>query len=427
MSIVRLNAVTREVGTFVILDEIVAAIALGDRIGLVGPNGAGKTTLLRLIAGRDEPDSGEVSRKRGLTIGLLSQEAHFDAVFMASPDLRTAVRSGAAHLDRMAETLAAFERDGRAGEGAYADLQHEYDVLGGYTLDLRVDSALSGLGLREGRVDEAAGRDVRRRADARLAGPPRDRRPGPAAARRAHEPPRPRRPRMARGPPAQAPRVAPGRLARSRVPRRGRDADLGAARPPPDRVPRRLQRLPPPARGARRPRGEGRRHHRRVDRPRARARPALPEPPQVREDARARGSPREAAGREAGGPEGGPPARDPDRLARGRRADPVGRDRRPHRGPRGRVPARSWGGHGRREPGDRAAGRGQGPVPRRAARRAHRHRRAERRGQDDAAAHDRRGAAAARRDADVRERGPAGLPGAAPRRGDPRRRPCSTP
>ncbi len=67
MSIVRLNAVTREVGTFVILDEIVAAIALGDRIGLVGPNGAGKTTLLRLIAGRDEPDSGEVSRKRGLT------------------------------------------------------------------------------------------------------------------------------------------------------------------------------------------------------------------------------------------------------------------------------------------------------------------------------------------------------------------------
>jgi ATP-binding cassette subfamily F protein 3 len=146
MSIVRLNAVTREVGTFVILDEIVAAIALGDRIGLVGPNGAGKTTLLRLISGRDEPDSGEVSRKRGLTIGLLSQEAHLDAVFMASPDLRTAVRSGAAHLDRMAETLAAFERDGRAGEGAYADLQHEYDVLGGYTLDLRVDSALSGLG-----------------------------------------------------------------------------------------------------------------------------------------------------------------------------------------------------------------------------------------------------------------------------------------
>ena len=61
MSILRLAGVSREVGTFVILDAIDASIALGDRIGLVGPNGAGKTTLLRLAAGRDEPDRGEVA------------------------------------------------------------------------------------------------------------------------------------------------------------------------------------------------------------------------------------------------------------------------------------------------------------------------------------------------------------------------------
>ena len=111
------DGVTREVGTFVILDAVDASIALGDRIGLVGPNGAGKTTLLRLAAGRDEPDRGEVHRKRGLTLGLLAQEAHFDEVFMASPDLRTAVRTGAAHLDRMA---GAAGRDGarRAGDRA---------------------------------------------------------------------------------------------------------------------------------------------------------------------------------------------------------------------------------------------------------------------------------------------------------------------
>jgi ATP-binding cassette subfamily F protein 3 len=146
MSILRLQGVTREVGTFVILDAIDAAVALGDRIGLVGPNGAGKTTLLRLAAGRDEPDLGRVERKRGLSIGLLAQEAHLDDAFMAAPDLRTAVRTGAAHLDRMAESLAAFERDGRVTDPAYATLQHEYEVLGGYTLDQRVDSALSGLG-----------------------------------------------------------------------------------------------------------------------------------------------------------------------------------------------------------------------------------------------------------------------------------------
>ncbi len=146
MSILRLAGVTREVGTFVILDSIVAAVALGDRVGLVGPNGAGKTTLLRLAAGRDEPDRGTVQRKRGLSVGLLAQEAHFDAAFMAAPDLRTAVRTGAAHLEAMAAELAAMERDGRVTKPAYADLQHRFDVLGGYTLDQRVDSALSGLG-----------------------------------------------------------------------------------------------------------------------------------------------------------------------------------------------------------------------------------------------------------------------------------------
>ncbi len=146
MSILRLSGVTREVGTFVILDAIDASIAVGDRIGLVGPNGAGKTTLLRLASGRDEPDEGEVHRKRELTVGLLAQEAHFDEAFMASVDLRTAVRTGAAHLDRMAERLAAMERDGRVTDPSYSDLQHQFELLGGYTLDQRVDTALSGLG-----------------------------------------------------------------------------------------------------------------------------------------------------------------------------------------------------------------------------------------------------------------------------------------
>ena len=146
MSILRFASVTREIGAFVILDAIEGAVALGDRIGLVGPNGAGKTTMLRLAAGRDEPDRGTVVRKRALSIGLLAQEAHFDAAFMAAPDLRTAVRTGAAHLDAMAEELAAFERDGRVAQHAYADLQHRYEVLGGYTLDQRVEATLSGLG-----------------------------------------------------------------------------------------------------------------------------------------------------------------------------------------------------------------------------------------------------------------------------------------
>jgi ATP-binding cassette subfamily F protein 3 len=152
MSILRLEGVTREVGTLVILDGITAAIALGDRIGLVGPNGGGKTTLLRIAAGLDEPDRGTVGRKRGLSLGLLAQEAHLDAAFMAAPDIRTAVRHGAAGLEAMAVELEAMEHGHLAAEPAYEELQHRFEALGGYTLDQRVDAALSGLGFTHDEV-----------------------------------------------------------------------------------------------------------------------------------------------------------------------------------------------------------------------------------------------------------------------------------
>jgi ATP-binding cassette, subfamily F, member 3 len=149
MSILRLEGIHREVGTFVILDRIDAAIALGDRIGLVGPNGAGKTTLLRIAAGLDEADAGKVTRKRDLTIGMLAQEAHLDAAFMAAPDIRAAVRHGAAHLEVMAVELEALEHAHRATEPEYEALQHRFEALGGYTLDIRVEEVLSGLGFSE--------------------------------------------------------------------------------------------------------------------------------------------------------------------------------------------------------------------------------------------------------------------------------------
>jgi ATP-binding cassette subfamily F protein 3 len=146
MSILRFVGVVREVGAFTILDRIDAAIALGDRVGLVGPNGAGKTTLLRLAAGVDDPDRGGVQRRRGLSIGLLSQEAHFDAALMAEHDLRTAIRSGAVVLEQLERELRNLEHAHRVTEPVYEELQHRFETLGGYTLDQRVDEALSGLG-----------------------------------------------------------------------------------------------------------------------------------------------------------------------------------------------------------------------------------------------------------------------------------------
>ena len=146
MSIVRLIGVHREVGDFVILDHVDAAIAAGDRIGLVGPNGAGKTTLLRLIVGADEPDGGEVHRKRAIAIAMLSQEAHVDEGFIGASSLKQAVRTGAIRLEELERTLRQLEHDGRVTEPEYERLQHEFEVKDGYALDQRVEEALSGLG-----------------------------------------------------------------------------------------------------------------------------------------------------------------------------------------------------------------------------------------------------------------------------------------
>ncbi|GAB2967220.1 ABC-F family ATP-binding cassette domain-containing protein [Frigoribacterium salinisoli] len=55
------------------LDGITLGIDEGSRIGVVGRNGDGKSTLMSVLAGRQEPDSGRVTRRRGLTIGMLDQ------------------------------------------------------------------------------------------------------------------------------------------------------------------------------------------------------------------------------------------------------------------------------------------------------------------------------------------------------------------
>jgi len=148
MAILRLDAVRREIGEFVILDSVSAAIVEGERVGLVGANGGGKTTLLRLAAGRDEPDGGTVIRKNGLTIGLLAQESNLDPEFAGAPTLRAAVRAGARDLEEMERRLHALEASGATGVESteYVTLREVFEARGGYSLDVRVESALSGLG-----------------------------------------------------------------------------------------------------------------------------------------------------------------------------------------------------------------------------------------------------------------------------------------
>ncbi|MGV8897275.1 MAG: ABC-F family ATP-binding cassette domain-containing protein [Rhodoglobus sp.] len=67
------EALHLEYPTRVIFDKITIGLDEGDRIGIVGRNGDGKSTLLRMLAGRLEPNSGRVTRRGGVTIGMLDQ------------------------------------------------------------------------------------------------------------------------------------------------------------------------------------------------------------------------------------------------------------------------------------------------------------------------------------------------------------------
>jgi ATP-binding cassette subfamily F protein 3 len=58
-----------------LFDDVSFTIQAGERIAVTGPNGAGKSTLLKIILGKEEPDTGEVTFMRGTRVGYLPQEA----------------------------------------------------------------------------------------------------------------------------------------------------------------------------------------------------------------------------------------------------------------------------------------------------------------------------------------------------------------
>ncbi|MGB3909039.1 MAG: ABC-F family ATP-binding cassette domain-containing protein [Pseudolysinimonas sp.] len=67
------ESVGLEYPTRVVFDAVTVGIDEGDRVGVVGRNGDGKSTLLKILAGRIEPDSGKVTRRGGVTLGMLDQ------------------------------------------------------------------------------------------------------------------------------------------------------------------------------------------------------------------------------------------------------------------------------------------------------------------------------------------------------------------
>ncbi|HAF94539.1 MAG: hypothetical protein A2021_09340 [Elusimicrobia bacterium GWF2_52_66] len=61
-----------------LFENLSFGLSEGERTGLIGPNGAGKSTLLKILAGREAPDSGAVTARRGLRLGYLPQQDLFE-------------------------------------------------------------------------------------------------------------------------------------------------------------------------------------------------------------------------------------------------------------------------------------------------------------------------------------------------------------
>ena len=156
MTLLAGRALKKSFGSRLVLDGADLTIEPGARIGVVGPNGSGKSTLMKLLAGLEEPDEGEVTRRRGVAVSYLDQHPAGDArtaldtVLSARPDLvelehelaTVAKQLGepavAANLDRMTRVLHRQEQ-----------LIEHWDAAGGPSVEGRARATLLELGLEE--------------------------------------------------------------------------------------------------------------------------------------------------------------------------------------------------------------------------------------------------------------------------------------
>jgi len=73
LNLISLERVSKAHGTTVLLEDVSLGVAAGERIGVVGRNGSGKSTLLGVLTGTEDPDSGRVTRRGDLAVGVLDQ------------------------------------------------------------------------------------------------------------------------------------------------------------------------------------------------------------------------------------------------------------------------------------------------------------------------------------------------------------------
>ena len=132
------NEVALSFGLERVLDGVVLSVGPGEKVGLVGRNGCGKTSLLKILAGANQADAGEISRRRGLRVGYLPQEFELDG----GRTVRENIEAGASDL---MEWLRCYEA-GHGSDAEMADLLHKIEMADGWNLQARIKADATALG-----------------------------------------------------------------------------------------------------------------------------------------------------------------------------------------------------------------------------------------------------------------------------------------
>jgi ATP-binding cassette subfamily F protein 3 len=149
---IQLSGLSKSFGERILLENVTWTVNDGDRVGLCGPNGAGKTTLLRMLAGTDSPDSGQVVRPSGLTVGYLPQDGleHSGRTLLDEASLAFGplleVRSEIDHIEHTLADPSLPDGEHERLLVRYHDLTERYRLEEGHSIELRVTQILEGLG-----------------------------------------------------------------------------------------------------------------------------------------------------------------------------------------------------------------------------------------------------------------------------------------
>jgi len=125
----------------------------GDRIGLIGKNGAGKSTLLKIIAGAQEYDTGQIATDKEISVGYLRQDIDFEQGRTVLQEAYVAFELLQGFEQKLEQINTALAERTDYESQAYTDLiealsdvQHQYEIHGGYVYQGETERILLGLG-----------------------------------------------------------------------------------------------------------------------------------------------------------------------------------------------------------------------------------------------------------------------------------------